>query len=121
MLYMQDVNKNSATTSGRVVSSKSATGWLWMAEFGNQDRPLVSYQSPQGTELMLEVTTSSVLPTRRYEPDQALEVMYDLDRPGRAYLVAEWKVVLREIWLGSGALVAGIILWVIGRLLNLPF
>jgi hypothetical protein len=121
MLFMRDVNKNGATTTGEVKSSKSAMGWLWMSSFGNQDRPLIRYQSPSGTEMLLEVTTSSVLPKRRYEPGQALEVKYDSSRPGRAYLVAEWQVIVRELWLGSGAFAMSIILWVVGRLFNAPF
>jgi hypothetical protein len=121
MLFMQDVNKNGATTTGEVKSSKSAMGWLWMSSFGNQDRPLIRYQSPSGTEMLLEVTTSSVLPKRRYEPGQTLEVRYDSSRPGRAYLVAEWKVIVRELWLGSGALAMSIVLWIIGCVYNMPF
>ena len=121
MLFMRDVNKNGATTTGEVKSSKSAMGWLWMSSFGNQDRPLISYQSPSGTEMVLEVTTSSVLPKRRYEPGQAVAVVYDSTRPGHAYLATEWKVVVQEIWLGSGALVMSIALWAIGRVYNMPF
>ena len=121
ILKMQDIKKNGATTTGIVSSSKSAMGWLWMAEFGNQDRPLVQYYSPSGTEMILEVNTSSILPMRRYEPGQALEVIYDVTRPGRAYLTQEWTIALREIWLSGGALIVGVALWIVGRAYNFPF
>ena len=121
MVYMRDIKKNGVSTMGNVKSTKSAMGWMWAAEFGNQDRPLISYQSPEGNEMILEVTTSSVLPKRNYQPGEAVEVLFDVTRPGRAYLLREWKAVLSDIWIGIGALITAIFLWVVGRVYNLPF
>ena len=71
--------------------------------------------------MILEVVTGSVLPMRRYEPGQSLTIVYDRDMPGRAYAQPEMNVMKREIFLGSGALIMAIGLWVIGRFFNLPF
>jgi hypothetical protein len=121
MLRMREINRNCAFTDGMVISSKSSMGWMWTAAFGNQDRPLIRYQSPKGAEMILEVVTGSVLPMRRYEPGQSLTVVYDRDMPGRAYAQPEMGVMKREIFLGLGALIMAIGLWVIGRVFNLPF
>jgi hypothetical protein len=121
MLRMREIDRNSASTNGMVISSKSAMGWLWTASFGNQDRPLIRYQSPKGSEMVLEVVTGSVLPVRRYEPGHSLTIVYDRDMPGRAYAQPEWGVVKREILLGVGALTLAIGLWVTGWFFNLPF
>jgi hypothetical protein len=118
---MREINQNCASTLGAVVSSKSSMGWLWTASFGNQARPLIRYQSPKGAEMILEVVTSSIMPIRRYEPGQSLTVIYDKDMPGRAYVQQEMDVMKREIFLGSGALVLAVALWIIGRIYNLPF
>ena len=140
LLKMQDIKTNRATTQGRVLSSNSllglqggriavprehtrsasAWGW-WTAELGNQDRPLIQYRSNSGAELLLEVTASSVFYQRRYETGEAVEVTYDSTCPSRAYPTQEWKIASRELWLGSGALIVGIILWVIGRIYSMPF
>ena len=140
LLNMRDINKNKTTTQGKVLSlnsllgvqggrlatpsnqarSASAWGW-WTAGLGNQDRPLIQYHSDSGADLVLEITTSSLLYKRRYETGQAVDVTYDSTSPSRAYAAPEWNSVLRELWMGSGALSIGIILWVIGRVYNLPF
>jgi hypothetical protein len=121
ILRMREINRNSAFTSGMVVSSKSAVGWMWTAAFGNQDRPLIRYQSPKGAEMILEVVASSILPVRRYEPGQSLTVIYDKDMPGRAYAQPEMDVMKREIFLGIRALALAVGLWIIGRIFNMPF
>lgn len=122
LLKMQDIKKNSATTQGRVSSSKNLLGrGTWTAALGNQDRPRIQYYSPSGAEQVLEVKTNSIFPTRRYETGQALEVTYDSDHPSRSYVTQERIVALRELRLSSGALVIGLILWIIGRVYNLPF
>lgn len=121
MMRMREIDQNCALTAGTVISSKSAMGWLWTASFGNQDRPLIRYQSPKGVEMVLEVVTSSVLPMRRYEPGQSLTVVYDQDSPGKAYAQPEWNVAKREFALGLGTLALAIGLWAIGWLFNLPF
>jgi len=118
---MRDIKKNSGTTRGNVISTSSAMGWLWTAEFGNQDRPRIRYQLPTGTEMILEVTTSSVLPNRSYQPGEAVEVLYDATRPGRAYVAREWTAALNNIWIGSGALIVAIALWIVGYVYSLPF
>lgn len=121
VLRMREIDRNCAFTSGMVISSKSSMGWMWTAAFGNQDRPLIRYQSPKGAEMILEVVTSSILPMRRYEPMQSLTIVYDKDMPGRAYVQPEMDVMKREIFLGIGTLVLAIGLWIVGRIFNLPF
>lgn len=121
ILRMREINRNRATADGTVISSKSSMGWMWTAAFGNQDRPLIRYQSPKGVEMILEVTTSSVFPVRRYESGQHLTIVYDKDMPGRAYAQPEMYVMKREIYLGMGALALAVGLWIIGRIYNLPF
>lgn len=118
---MRDIKKNSGTTRGQVISANSAMGWLWTAEFGNQDRPRIRYHSPTGTEMILEVTTSSVLPNRSYRPGETVEVLYEATRPGRAYVTREWMAAVNDIWIGSGALIVAIALWIIGYIYSLPF
>ena len=121
LAFMRDVNKNKGVTTGSVISTKSAMGWMWVVSFGNQDRPLIRYESPTGTELILEVTTSSVLPMRRYENGETVEVVYDREHPGRAYAVRERKFALDDLWAGGVALVVAIALWVVGRMYSMPF
>lgn len=122
LLNMQNIQKNSAITRGRVSSSKNLLGnGTWTAALGNQDRPLIQYYLPSGAELVLEVNTNSIFPKRRYEVGRALEVTYDSAHPSRAYVTQEWTVALRELWMSSGALVIGVVFCIIGRVYNLPF
>ena len=122
LLNMQDIKKNSSTIQGRVSSSQNLLGrGTWTAALGNQDRPLIQYSSPSGDKLVLEVKTNSIFPIRRYQTGQALEVTYDSARPSRAFVTQERTVALREVWLSSGALILGIVLWIIGRVYELPF
>jgi len=121
LLFMRDVRRNSGSTPGTVSSTKSATGWLWAAAFGNQDRPLVHYVTPRGTEMVLEINSSNFLPQRNYEPGQMIEVLYDKESPGRAFAAREWPAALRDFLLGTGVLLFAIFLWVAGRIYNLPF
>ena len=118
---MRGIDRRAATTMGIVASSHSAMGWLWAAEFGNQDRPLVKYNLPRGEEMVLEIVTSSVLPRRRYEPGTSLDIVYDKDQPGAAYAKPEKGVILRELWVAAGALALSIVFWVLGEIFNLPF
>jgi len=99
--------------------SATVSGY-WTAGLGNQDRPRIQYHAGSGTELVLEITASSIFYKPKYETGQAVEVTCDSTRPGRAYATQESKIALRELWLGSGVLVIGIVLWVIGRVYNLP-
>jgi hypothetical protein len=62
MMYMFTIRKHSGSTMGNVLSTKSAMntgGWLMgmvtASEMVNHQRPLVTYQSPQGKEMSLEV------------------------------------------------------------------
>lgn len=119
-MFMREVQKNSVSTLGTVVSTKSATGWLWAASFGNQDRPLIRYQSATGTEMILEVTTSNFIPQRSYKPGEAVEILYDKTRPGRAFTTRDWKATLIDLWVGIGTLTLSVILYSIGRIYNLP-
>ncbi len=122
LLNMKNIQRNSATTQGKVSSSKNMLGsGTWTAALGNQDRPLIQYYSSSGAELVFEVNTSSIFPKRRYEVGQALEITYDSAYPSRAYITQERTVALRELWLSGGALVIGIVFWITGRVYNLPF
>jgi hypothetical protein len=118
---MRRIDRRPGSTLGIVTSSNSAMGWLWAASFGNQDRPRVSYSTPHGEPMVLEIVTSSVLPQRRYEPGTSLLIVYDKDQPGAAYAKSEKGVILREMWVAAGALVLAIAFWVIGEIFNLPF
>ena len=71
--------------------------------------------------MILEARTKSILPISRYEAGQALEITYERDNPGRAYISEEWKISVRELWLGAGTLVTGLVLWILGRIYDLPF
>ena len=119
-LFMREVRRNGANTQGTVLTTKSATGWLWAATFGNQDRPRVRYQSPTGTEMILEVTTSNFIPQRSYEPGEVVDVIYDTTQPGRAFTVRDSKATVVDLWVGIGTLTLSIALYVIGRVYNLP-
>jgi len=128
MMYMLTIRKNSGTTIGNILSTKSAMntgGWLMGAvtasEMVNHQRPLVTYQSPQGREMSIEVVPSNFLSRRKYTVGETVEVRYDLSDPWRAYLVREWQAAARDVWLGTAMSVAAAILWIIGRVYNLPF
>ena len=121
LIYIRTINKTGVTTRGQVISTSSALGrgW-WTAGLGNQDRPLIRYQSSTGTEFLLEVTTSSAWFKSNYQSGELVEVRYDQNTPGRAYSVREWQAVQSDLWIGSASLAAAIILWIIGRVYNLP-
>jgi hypothetical protein len=121
LLRMREIDRNPASTHGQVVSTKSAMGWLWAAGFGNQDRPLVTYTSPKGTEMVYEIVTSNVLPAKNYLTDQAIEIIYDKDFPGRAYATPEKKAARQDLFGGLIALAFSIILWIFGQATGMPF
>lgn len=128
LLRMLTIRKNSGTTTGSVVSTKSAmnsAGWLMgmvsASEMVNHDRPLVTYQSPEGKEMSIEVVPSNFLSRRKYRVGEPVEVAYDLSEPWHAYLVREWRATLRELGIGTVAFLVGVILWILGRIYNLPF
>lgn len=128
LVRMHAVRKNKGTTTGRVISTKSAMntgGWLLgsvsASEFVNHERPLVTYEIPQGKEMSVEVVPSNFLSRKKYTIDETVEVAYDLSQPWHAYLIREWNATLRETWIGTGLCVLGIILWIVGRVNNLPF
>jgi hypothetical protein len=81
---------------------------------------LIRYRSSTGTEFLLEVTTSSAWFKSNYQSGELVEVRYDQNTPGRAYSVREWQAVQSDLWIGSASLAAAIILWIIGRVYNLP-
>jgi hypothetical protein len=119
LLRMREINQHRAETAGTVTSSKSATGWLWTSSYGNQDRPLVQYRSPKGEEMVLQIVTSSIVPQRRYEPGQAVTVVYDTTMTGSAYVKDEWQVAVRDAWIAGAALIVTVILLIAGILLTL--
>jgi len=126
--HMLTIKKNSGITIGNVVSTKSAmntAGWLFgmasASEIVNHDRPLVTYQAPDGKEMSVDVVPSNFLSGRKYVTGESVEVAYDLEEPWRAYLVREWRAAWRDFWIGSLLFILGVGLWVIGRVYNLPF
>lgn len=122
LLNMKDIRKNSTTTQGQVLSSNDLVGrGMWAAGLGNLNRSFIRYYSLSNTELVLEAITKSILPISRYEAGQALGITYDTNNPGRAFITEEWNLAIRDLWLGAGTFVLGIILWIVGRLYNLPF
>lgn len=128
LLRMQSIKKKSRVTLGRVDSRASAMntgGWLMGAvsanEMVNHERPLVTYQPSPGKEMSIEVIPSNFLSGRKYTVGEAVEVAFDLTEPWRAYLIREWRATVRDLWLGSAISVVAVILWVVGRVYNLPF
>lgn len=128
MRYMLTIKKNSGRTTGNVVSTKSAmntAGWLFgmvsASEMVNHDRPLVTYQPPHGKEMSIDVVPSNFLSRRRYRTGDSVEVAYDLTEPWRAYVVREWMATARDLWIGAAMSIVGVILWIVGRVYNLPF
>lgn len=126
--YMLTINKNSSTTLGSVISTESAmnsAGWLFgmasASEIVNHDRPLVTYQSPDGEEMSIEVVPSNFLSRRKYRIGESVEVAYDLSEPWHAYLIREWRATLRDFGIGTASFLVGLSLWIIGRVFKLPF
>lgn len=121
LLRMREINRNNAVTTGLVTSASSALGWLWTSGFGSSTRPLIKYQSPKGIDIILEVADSSMFTFRKDEPGMAVEVVFDVTVPGRAYAKPDWRSVLQDLWLGLGALFLAAVLWIGGLLLKAPF
>jgi hypothetical protein len=128
IMYMSKITNNSGRTMGKVVSTRSAmnsAGWLMGGvsanEIVNHQRPLVTYHSPQGREMSIEVIPSNFLSTRKYKEGESVEVAYDLSEPWRAYLVREWSASVRDFWIGTALTIAAVTLWIVGRVYNLPF
>jgi hypothetical protein len=128
IMYMYTIRKNSVSTTGNVLSTSSAmnsAGWLMgmvsASEMVNHQRLLVAYQSPQGKEMSIEVVPSNFLSRRKYTAGEAVEVRYDLSEPWRAYLIREWRATAREVGLGAALSIGAVILWIVGRVYNLPF
>jgi hypothetical protein len=126
--HMLTIKKNSGITTGNVASTKSAmnsAGWLMglvsASEMVNHDRPLVTYRSPEGKEMSIDVVPSNFLSRQKYRLGESVEVAYDLEEPWRAYLLREWAAALRDLWIGSGMFIVGVSLWIVGRVYNLPF
>jgi hypothetical protein len=128
IISMRQIKKNSGTTLGNVVSTKSAmntAGWLMgmvsASEMVNHERPLVTYQPPHEKEMSVEVIPSNFLSRRKYTAGESVEVAYDLSEPWRAFLIREWTATTRDLRLGMLMSVTAVILWIVGRLYNLPF
>ena len=126
--YMFRIKKNSGRTMGNVASTRSAmntAGWLMgmvsASEMVNHQRPLVTYQTPDGKEMSVEVVPSNFLSTRKYQAGESVEVAYDLAEPWRAYVVRDWNAANRDLWMGTAMSIAGVVLWIVGRAYNLPF
>jgi hypothetical protein len=100
-------------------------GWLMGGitanEMVNHQRPLVTYQSPQGKEMSVEVVPSNFLSRRKYQAGEAVGVVYDLSEPWRAYLAREWTASARDLGIGTALSVVAAIMWIVGRAYNMPF
>ena len=127
-MYMLRIKNNSGRTMGNVASTSSAmntAGWLMGGasahEIVNHQRPLVTYQSPQGKEMSIDVIPSNFLSRRKYQVGESVEVAYDVSEPWRAYVVREWTATNRDLWIGAVISILGVALWMIGRVYNLPF
>jgi hypothetical protein len=117
--YMRRINHNAGTTPGHVTSVPSSLGWLWTANFGNVTRPRISYTTPRGTEMVLEIATSSMFTFRRYEAGMPVEVVFDQTSPGEAYARPEWEANLRDFWSAWAALFAALALAILARIYHL--
>ena len=102
----------------------NSAGWLVgmvsASEMVNHQRPLVTFQTAQGKEMGIDVVPSNFLSRRKYVLGEAVQVTYDLTEPWRAYVVREWAATLRELWISTATLIIAIILWIVGRVYNLP-
>lgn len=128
LLYMQQIKKNSKTTLGRVKSigialnpAASLLGMFVASEMVDHQRPLITYEPMEGKEMSVEVRPSNFLSRRKYEVDEAIEVVYDRSDPWRAYPIREWAATARDLWLSLALSVLAGILWIMGRAYNLPF
>ncbi len=120
ILRMMEINRNGATTIGKVMSVPRRLGTMLGWEFGETKQFSVYYLSPTKKELVFDVITGSFYTHPGYEGSQGVEVVYDKDSPGRAYAKPEWETNVRELWITSIGMVVAIALWVIGKALNLP-
>ena len=128
LLYMQSIRNKSRIILGRVESTKSAmntAGWLMGAvsasEMVNHQRPLVTYRPLEGKEMSVDVVPSTFLSRRKYKVGEAVEVAFDQSEPWRAFLVREWTAAARDLWIGMTIGATAVILWIVGRVYNLPF
>jgi hypothetical protein len=121
LIRFRSIRRNSRKTTGQVISADSVLGWLWTAGFGSSTRPLIRYQSPSGSEFKLEIVDSSMFTNRRYTTGMPVEVIFDVDMPGRAFAGLEWGSALRDLWAAVGALVLAAALWITGLVFHLPF
>lgn len=119
LLYMRGINRNPGATPGNVTIVRSSLGWLWTAGFGNVTRTAVSYVTPSGTEMVLEVAASSMFTFRRYEAGTLVEVVYDRASPGKAYARPEWIADLREFRIAAGFLILALVLELIARVYHI--
>jgi hypothetical protein len=96
-------------------------GMVSASEMVNHQRPLVTYHSPQGKEMSIEVIPSNFLSRRKYTAGESIEVTYDLSEPWRAYVVREWAAAWRDFGIGAVMSIVGVALWIVGRVYDLPF
>jgi hypothetical protein len=128
LLRMQSIKRKSQITLGRVESTDNAIniqrsfmGMFVADEVTNHQRPLIRYQPAHEKEMSIEIIPSTFLSGRRYETGESVEVVYDLSEPWRAYPLREWTATARDLWIGSVISATALILWILGRLYNLPF
>jgi hypothetical protein len=128
LFRMRGIKKQSQVTLGRVESADNAIniqrsfmGMFVADEVINHQRPIIRYQPAQSEEMSVEVIPSTFLSGRKYENGEEVEVVFDLSEPWRAYPVREWAAAARDLWIGIAISVAAVVLWVLGRVYNLPF
>jgi hypothetical protein len=120
LLRMRKIKQNSASTTGLVSLAPNTSGVRMAAFLGSVNHPQIFYRTPDGKELTLEVVDSSNFKLFRYKSGEAVGVVYDKNYPWEAYVTKEWDNALRDLWMGSGEVVAALALWYIGVAFNLP-
>ena len=120
ILRMMEINRNGTTTIGEARSVRRKLGTMLGWEFGESKQFSVYYLSPTKKELVIEFVTSSFYTHPSFKGNQGVEVIFDKDSPSCAYAKPEWEMNVRELWITSIGMVVAIVLWVIGKALNLP-
>jgi hypothetical protein len=120
LLRMREIKQNSASTTGLVILDAGSSGGLLSSVLGKVNHPQFLYRTPDKKEYTIEVVDSSAFKFYRYKSGESVEIAYDKNAPWKAYVKKEWDNALRDLWMSGGELLVSIILWNIGRALNLP-
>ena len=119
-LRMRKIKQSSVDTTGFVSLTPDSTGVRMASFLGNTHYPQIHYRTLDGKEYKIEVVDSSSFNWYRYQSGESVEVVYNKNFPWEAYVTKEWKHALRDLWMGSGEVLAAIILYDMGITFNLP-